>query len=153
MTKDNQIRTLKEEITHQEDMVAKLQKEKRSVGDSRQKTEEDIQAMEDKCNHLNKVKGKLEQALDETEDSLEREKKAKGDVEKLKRRLRETSSSLKRLSLTWKESRVNLLNAFNEKRRRVHPCLPRLRMNKPWATSTTGKSRNFNLVLRNWMRN
>merc|ERR1712226_609816 len=30
-TKDNQIRTLKEEISHQEDMVAKLQKEKRSV--------------------------------------------------------------------------------------------------------------------------
>merc|ERR1712051_76665 len=87
MTKDNQIRTLKEEIAHQEDMVAKLQKEKRSVGDSRQKTEEDIQAMEDKCNHLNKVKGKLEQALDECEDALEREKKAKGDVEKLKRKV------------------------------------------------------------------
>merc|ERR1711971_572319 len=85
-TKDTQIRTLKEEIAHQEDMVAKLQKEKRSVGDSRQKTEEDIQAMEDKCNHLNKVKGKLEQALDECEDALEREKKAKGDVEKLKRK-------------------------------------------------------------------
>merc|ERR1740116_167296 len=86
-TKDNQIRTLKEEIAHQEDMVAKLQKEKRSVGDSRQKTEEEIQAMEDKCNHLNKVKGKLEQALDECEDALEREKKAKGDVEKLKRKV------------------------------------------------------------------
>merc|ERR1719266_3128172 len=36
MTKDNQIRTLKEEIAHQEEMVAKLTKEKRSVGDSRQ---------------------------------------------------------------------------------------------------------------------
>merc|ERR1719517_290857 len=49
MTKDNQIRTLKEEIAHQEDMIAKLQKEKRGAGESRQKTEEDIQAMEDKC--------------------------------------------------------------------------------------------------------
>merc|ERR1711971_744223 len=86
MTKDNQIRTLKEEIAHQEDMIAKLQKEKRGVAESRQKTEEDIQSMEDKCNHLNKVKGKLEQALDECEDGLEREKKAKGDVEKLKRK-------------------------------------------------------------------
>merc|ERR1719410_2715791 len=87
MTKDNQIRTLKEEIAHQEDMVAKLQKEKRGAGDSKQKTEEDIQAMEDKCNHLNKVKGKLEQALDEVEDALEREKKTKGDVEKSKRKI------------------------------------------------------------------
>merc|ERR1712223_2371556 len=42
-TKDGQIRTLKEEIAHQEELIAKLQKEKRSIGDSRQKTEEDIQ--------------------------------------------------------------------------------------------------------------
>jgi myosin heavy chain 6/7 len=86
-TKDNQIRTLKEEIAHQEELIAKLHKEKRGVGDSRQKTEEDTQALEDKCNHLNKVKGKLEQALDECEDALEREKKSKGDVEKLKRKV------------------------------------------------------------------
>merc|ERR1711971_126310 len=68
--KDDQIRTLKDEIAHQGDMIAKLSKEKRSVGDSRQKTEEDIQAAEDKCNHLSRVKGKLEQALDEAEDAL-----------------------------------------------------------------------------------
>merc|ERR1719226_294143 len=51
----------KDEIAHQSDMIGKLSKEKRSVGDSRQKTEEDIQAAEDKCNHLSRVKGKLEQ--------------------------------------------------------------------------------------------
>merc|ERR1711887_505580 len=68
-------------------MITKLGKDKRSVGDSRQKTEEDIQAAEDKCNHLSRVKGKLEQALDEAEDSLEREKKAKNDVEKVKRKV------------------------------------------------------------------
>ena len=87
ITKDNQIRTLREEIVHQEDMVAKLNKEKRNVGDSKQKTEESIQVSEDKCNHLNKVKAKLEQSLDECEDSLEREKKTKADVEKLKRKI------------------------------------------------------------------
>merc|ERR1719150_1934066 len=86
-TKDSQIRTLKEEIAHQEELIAKLQKEKRGVGECKQKTEEDIQAMEDKCNHLNRVKSKLEQALDELEDSLEREKKSKGDIEKLKRKV------------------------------------------------------------------
>merc|ERR1719273_3051381 len=85
--KDDQIRTLKDEISHQSDMIGKLSKEKRNVGDSRQKTEEDIQAAEDKCNHLSRVKGKLEQALDEAEDALEREKKVKGDVEKSKRKI------------------------------------------------------------------
>merc|ERR1711931_2307 len=78
---------MKEEIEHQEELIAKLHKEKRGVGENRQKTEEDIQAMEDKCNHLNKVKAKLEQSLDECEDALEREKKSKGDVEKLKRKI------------------------------------------------------------------
>merc|ERR1712240_59829 len=85
--KDDQIRTLKDEIAHQSDMISKLGKEKRGVADSRQKTEEDIQAAEDKCNHLSRVKGKLEQALDEAEDALEREKKVKGDVEKSKRKV------------------------------------------------------------------
>merc|ERR1712041_36113 len=74
-TKDNQIYTLREEIAHQEELISKLQKEKKAGGEGRQKTEEDIQSMEDRCNHLSKVKGKLEQSLDECEDSLEREKK------------------------------------------------------------------------------
>merc|ERR1740129_1431005 len=87
MTKDNQIRTLREEIAHQEELISKLQKEKKGAGEGRQKTEEDIQAMEDKCNHLSKVEGKLEQSLDECEDALEREKKSKGDVEKIKRKI------------------------------------------------------------------
>merc|ERR1719481_1222127 len=85
--KDDQIKTLKDEIAHQGDMITKLGKEKRAVGDSRQKIEEDIQSAEDKCNHLSRVKGKLEQALDEAEDALEREKKVKGDVEKSKRKI------------------------------------------------------------------
>merc|ERR1712001_554638 len=85
--KDDQIRTLKDEIAHQGDMITKLGKEKRSTADGRQKTEEDIQAAEDKCNHLSRVKGKLEQALDEAEDALEREKKVKGDVEKSERKV------------------------------------------------------------------
>merc|ERR1711887_496266 len=87
VTKDNQIRTLREEIAHQEELISELGKEKKSCGEGKNKTEEDIQAMEDRCNHLSKVKGKLEQSLDECEDALEREKKSKGDVEKLKRKV------------------------------------------------------------------
>merc|ERR1719411_1415927 len=36
-TKDSQIRTLKEEIAHQEDLIAKLQKEKRGIAETKQK--------------------------------------------------------------------------------------------------------------------
>merc|ERR1719347_586290 len=86
-TKDSQIRTLREELAHQDDMISKLGKDKKGAAEGRQKTEEDIQAAEDRCNHLGKVKGKLEQSLDECEDALEKEKKCKGDVEKLKRKV------------------------------------------------------------------
>ena len=85
--KDEQIKTIKEEIAHQADMVAKLIKEKKGFGDDKQKIEEDIQTMEDKCNHLSKIKGKLEQSLDEAEDAVEREKKVRNDVEKSKKKL------------------------------------------------------------------
>merc|ERR1711981_1134416 len=37
MTKDSQIRTLREEIGHQEELVAKMQKEKRNITDGKQK--------------------------------------------------------------------------------------------------------------------
>merc|ERR1719436_1254076 len=85
--KDEQIRTLKEEIDHQNDMIGKLTREKKSGQENKQKTEEDTQSIEDRCNHLARLKSKLEQSLDEAEDSLEREKKAKADVEKLKRKV------------------------------------------------------------------
>ncbi len=94
VTKDSQIRSLQEELTNQEDLVAKLQKEKKQLAQTRQKTDEDLQvsaswslthdlpelsvllqASEDKANHLNRIKLKLEQNLDELEDTVEREKK------------------------------------------------------------------------------
>merc|ERR1712180_485840 len=124
VTKDNQIRTLREEIAHQEELISKLGKEKKACGEGRQKTEEDIQAMEDRCNHLSKVKGKLEQSLDECEDALEREKKCKGDVEKMKRKIegdlkltQEAVSDLERVkaeltaTVQRKEKELSSLNA------------------------------------------
>merc|ERR1712158_233225 len=57
--KDAQIKQMKEECTHQEELI----------------------------NKLNKLKIRLEKSLDEVEDSWEREKKHKGDIEKLKRQV------------------------------------------------------------------
>ncbi|KAL4707989.1 hypothetical protein ACJJTC_010605 [Scirpophaga incertulas] len=86
-TKDHQIRNLNDEIAHQDELINKLNKEKKMQGESSQKTSEELQAAEDKVNHLNKVKQKLEQTLDELEDSLEREKKLRADVEKQRRKV------------------------------------------------------------------
>ena len=64
-----------------------MTKEKKEVGQDHRKIDESIQAFEDRCLYLNKIKNKLEQSLDESEDSFEREKKAKGDIEKTKRKI------------------------------------------------------------------
>ncbi|XP_042857492.1 myosin heavy chain, muscle-like [Penaeus japonicus] len=86
-TKDHQIRNLNDEIAHQDELINKVNKEKKHLQECNQKTAEDLQGIEDKCNHLNKVKSKLEQTLDELEDSLEREKKLRSEVEKAKRKV------------------------------------------------------------------
>merc|ERR1719483_173042 len=101
--KDAQIKQMKEECIHQEELINKLNKEKKTINESKLKEEEQIQSFEDKCNHLNKLKIRLEKNLDEVEDSWEREKKHKGDIEKLKRQVegnlkltQETVSDLER---------------------------------------------------------
>ena len=51
-TKDSQIRSLNEELVHQEELVTKLSKEKKQLAENRQKTEEELQTAEDKSNEL-----------------------------------------------------------------------------------------------------
>ncbi|XP_021957436.1 myosin heavy chain, muscle [Folsomia candida] len=82
-----QIENLKVELSHQEDLIAKLTKEKKHIQDGQKKRSEDCQAQEDKMNHLMKIKVKLERAMDELEDNLEREKKHRCDIEKLKTKI------------------------------------------------------------------
>ncbi|XP_069168163.1 myosin heavy chain, muscle-like [Procambarus clarkii] len=86
-TKDHQIRNLNDEITHQDELINKVNKEKKHLQECNQKTAEDLQGIEDKCNHLTKVKTKLEQTLDELEDSLEREKKLRSETDKTRRKI------------------------------------------------------------------
>merc|ERR1711963_1265382 len=66
MTKDNQIRTLKEEIAHQEDMIAKLQKEKKAKGDVeklKRKTDGDLKLTQEAVSDLERVKSELVGAM------------------------------------------------------------------------------------------
>ncbi|ODM97874.1 Myosin heavy chain, muscle [Orchesella cincta] len=86
-SKQQQIENLKAELSHQEELIAKQQKEKKALQEILKRTAEDCQAQEDKLNGLNKVKTKLERAMDELEDSLEREKKVRCDIEKGKNKV------------------------------------------------------------------
>ena len=73
--RDHTIRFLNDEIANQDEVLNKLNKEKKHMGENNAKANEDLQAAEDKVDHLNKIKSKLEQTLDELEDSLSREKR------------------------------------------------------------------------------
>merc|ERR1719317_1261555 len=68
--KDDQIKALKDEIAHQADMISKLGKEKRSVGDGRQKIEGDVE----------KAKRKIEGDLKLTQEAV-------SDLERVKAEL------------------------------------------------------------------
>merc|ERR1712050_50271 len=85
--KDHQIRTLTDEIAHQDEIINKVNKDKKHLQDCNQKTVGDLQGVEDRASHLGKVKTKLEQTLDDLEDSIDREKKGRAEVEKSKRKL------------------------------------------------------------------
>ncbi|KAK3868076.1 hypothetical protein Pcinc_026511 [Petrolisthes cinctipes] len=85
--KDHQIHNLNEEMAHQEELISRMNREKKQLQEVSQKSADDLQGVEEKCKHYNNVKSKLEQTLEELQDSVEREKKLRTEVEKSKRKL------------------------------------------------------------------
>lgn len=60
-----QVKNLTEEMTSQDESIAKLTKEKKALQEAHQQTLDDLQAEEDKVNTLTKSKTKLEQQVDD----------------------------------------------------------------------------------------
>merc|ERR1712141_784380 len=80
--RDHTIRHLNDEIANQDEVINKLNKEKKHMGETSSKATEDLQAAQDKVDHLSKVKSKLESTLDELEDGHNKEKRARATIEK-----------------------------------------------------------------------
>merc|ERR1711988_1445750 len=85
--RDHTIRTLSDEISNQDEVINKLNKEKKHLSENHSKAAEDLQVAEDKLDHLSNIKSKLEQTLDELNDSLAREKRGRSDIEKQRRKV------------------------------------------------------------------
>merc|ERR1712226_1481295 len=94
-SRDHTIKGLNDEIANQDEMINKLNKEKKHISENGAKSAEDLQAANDKVEHLNKVKSKLESTLDELESSVEKEKRARAGVEKERSR-KEIEASIMR---------------------------------------------------------
>merc|ERR1712241_499412 len=81
------IRHLNDEIASVDEVINKLNKEKKHVSDNASKSVEDLQAAEEKVAHLNRIKSKLEMTLDDLNDQLGKEKRDRIDCEKARRRV------------------------------------------------------------------
>merc|ERR1712096_392814 len=85
--RDHTIRALNDEIGEQDEVINKLNKEKKHVAENQAKSNEDLVVAEEKVNHLNSIKAKLEETLDELEGALDKEKRARGKLDKEKRKV------------------------------------------------------------------
>ena len=78
---------MNDEIAQQDEVINKLNKEKKYIADNQAKSSEDLQSSEEKLSHLGAIKNKLESTLDEIEGSVEKEKRGRANAEKERRKL------------------------------------------------------------------
>merc|ERR1719445_2742073 len=113
--RDHTIRSLNDEIASQDEIINKLNKEKKHIGDNAAKSSEDLAVAEEKVNHLSQIKKKLE-------STLEKEKRARTTVEKDRRKiegeLKVTQESVADLERARKEFEATIQRTTVEKDRR-----------------------------------
>ena len=84
--KDHTMKGLNDEVAVQDELINKLNKEKKHISENGAKSAEDLQAVIEKVDHLGNVKSKLEATREELEMTVEKEKRARTVVEKDRRR-------------------------------------------------------------------
>merc|ERR1719402_2209064 len=85
--RDHTIKTLQDEIAEQDEVINKLNKEKKHIAETQAKSNDDSLSINEKVAHLTSVKSKLESTLDELENGLDKEKKNRAALEKQKRKV------------------------------------------------------------------
>merc|ERR1719347_936647 len=84
--RDHTIKVLQDEIAEQDEVINKLNKEKKYIAETQAKSNDDMMTVNEKVEHLASVKSKLESTLDELQNSLDKEKKSRAGLEKQKRK-------------------------------------------------------------------
>merc|ERR1711972_238609 len=85
--RDHTIKVLQDEIAEQDEVINKLNKEKKYIAETQAKSNDDMMSVNEKVEHLTSIKSKLESTQDELESNFDKEKKARATVEKQKRKL------------------------------------------------------------------
>ena len=84
--RDYTIKSLNEVIENNDQVINKLNKEKKYLQETVAKAAENLHDANEKVTHLNKVKGKLECTLDDLEGCVDKEKKDKLKIDKERRK-------------------------------------------------------------------
>merc|ERR1711875_206138 len=74
--RDHTIKVLQSEVAEQDEVINKLNKEKKHLSATQAKSSEDLVAAEEKVAHLMSVKSQLESTRDQLESGLDKEKKS-----------------------------------------------------------------------------
>merc|ERR1712098_451867 len=85
--RDHTIKVLQAEVAEQDEVINKLNKEKKHLSATQAKSSEDLVAAEEKVAHLMSVKSQLESTRDQLESGLDKEKKGRAALEKQKRKV------------------------------------------------------------------
>merc|ERR1711874_887491 len=85
--RDHTIKVLQDEVAEQDEVINKLNKEKKHLSATQAKSNEDLIAAEEKVAHLMSIKSQLESTLDQLESGYDKEKKSRGALEKAKRKV------------------------------------------------------------------
>merc|ERR1719283_50617 len=85
--RDHTIKVLGDEIAEQDEVINKLNKEKKHIADTQAKSNDDMVSANEKVEHLASVKSKLESTLGELQGGLDKEKKSRATLEKQKRKV------------------------------------------------------------------
>ena len=85
--RDNIIKNLNDEVAGKDEILSKLNKEKKQTQIKNDTANDELVSSESKVVHLTEVKVKLEQTLDDMDTAVEREKRSKYNVEKERRKM------------------------------------------------------------------
>merc|ERR1712050_269597 len=80
--RDHTIKVLQAEVAEQDEVINKLNKEKKHLSATQAKSSEDLVAAEEKVAHLMSIKSQLQSTLDQLDSGLDKEKKSRAALEK-----------------------------------------------------------------------
>merc|ERR1712114_154465 len=118
--RDHTIKVLQDEIAEQDEVINKLNKEKKHLSATQAKSNEDLIGAEEKVKHLSQVKSQLESTLDQLEGGLDKEKKSRATLEKQKRKIEGDLKMSQDTVADLEREKRDVENAIANKEKNVH---------------------------------